>query len=308
MEEIRYVCNHDINRVKWDYCIEKSTNTRVYAMAWYLDIVSEQWDCIIYGDYKLVFPVIFKSRYFLKKTYSPLFCQQLGFFTDDVDLINNHILIKDMINCLKSRFPYSIQFSVTSEISSNILNALNWQSSLQKRTNIELSLNKDYLVLYNAYSLNIKRKLKKNSAKNLSIQETLDVGSFLNSFKKHVGLNARLKDLNYNIVSKIINISIERGVGKLFVVLNKDAIVIASAFIISFQTRDILLFNYSDPKFKRLDAMTFLLDQYINKNASLNKILDFEGSNLEGVKRFYMSFGGLQTLYYLFSKSFFFNR
>jgi len=308
MQQIRYVCNRDINRVKWDYCIEHSINTRIYAMTWYLDIVSEQWDCIVYGDYKLVFPVVFKSRYFFKKAYSPLFCQQLGFFTDDIDLINDHILISDMVNCLKRRFKYSVQFSVTSEISSNIFNALKWGSSLEKRINIELSLNNNYLALYNAYSLNIKRKLKKNSIQNLSVKETLDVNFFINKFKKHVGLKVKLNQLNYKIISQIMNISIERGIGKLFIVLNKDSTIIASAFIISFQTRDILLFNYSDPQFKRLDAMTFLLDRYIDKNASLNKILDFEGSNLEGVKRFYMSFGGLQTLYYLFSKSFFSNR
>jgi hypothetical protein len=308
MEKIRYICNRDINRVKWDYCIEHSINTRIYAMTWYLDIVSEQWDCIVYGDYKLVFPVVFKSRYFFKKSYSPLFCQQLGFFTDDIDLINDHILISDMVNCLKRRFKYSVQFSVTSEISSNIFNALKWGSSLEKRINIELSLNKDYLALYNSYSLNIKRKLKKNSIQMLSLKEASDVDFFINRFKKHVGLKVKLNQLNYKIISQIMNISIERGIGKLFIVLNKDSTIIASAFIISFQTRDILLFNYSDPQFKRLDAMTFLLDRYINKNASLNKILDFEGSNLEGVKRFYMSFGGLQTLYYLFSKSFFSNR
>ena len=308
MEKIRYICNRDINRVKWDYCIEHSINTRIYAMTWYLDIVSEQWDCIVYGDYKLVFPVVFKSRYFFKKSYSPLFCQQLGFFTDDIDLINDHILISDMVNCLKRRFKYSVQFSVTSEISSNIFNALKWRSSLEKRINIELSLNKDYLALYNSYSLNIKRKLKKNSIQMLSLKEASDVDFFINRFKKHVGLKVKLNQLNYKIISQIMNISIERGIGKLFIVLNKDSTIIASAFIISFQTRDILLFNYSDPQFKRLDAMTFLLDRYINKNASLNKILDFEGSNLEGVKRFYMSFGGLQTLYYLFSKSFFSNR
>jgi hypothetical protein len=308
MEKIRYICNRDINRVKWDYCIEHSINTRIYAMTWYLDIVSEQWDCIVYGDYKLVFPVVFKSRYFFKKSYSPLFCQQLGFFTDDIDLINDHVLISDMVNCLKRRFKYSVQFSVTSEISSNIFNALKWGSSLEKRINIELSLNKDYLALYNSYSLNIKRKLKKNSIQMLSLKEASDVDFFINRFKKHVGLKVKLNQLNYKIISQIMNISIERGIGKLFIVLNKDSTIIASAFIISFQTRDILLFNYSDPQFKRLDAMTFLLDRYINKNASLNKILDFEGSNLEGVKRFYMSFGGLQTLYYLFSKSFFSNR
>ena len=47
--------------------------------------------------------------------------------------------------------------------------------------------------------------------------------------------------------------------------------------------------------------MTFLIDDYIKSNCNKNKVLDFEGSNLEGVKKFYSGFGSINKPYFLFT-------
>ena len=80
MSEYNYVPNSHLDRVKWDYCISNSFNHRIYGLSWYLDLVSENWDAIVYGDYKAVFPVIFKNRILFKTYYHPFFAQQLGLF------------------------------------------------------------------------------------------------------------------------------------------------------------------------------------------------------------------------------------
>ena len=49
--------------------------------------------------------------------------------------------------------------------------------------------------------------------------------------------------------------------------------------------------------------MTFLIDWYIKKNSHSDRTLDFEGSNILGVRRFYMGFGAKEHPYYLLKKS-----
>ena len=305
MSQVRYVSNTDINRVKWDTCIKAAINSRIYAMSWYLDIVSDQWDAVIYGDYQMVFPVVYKQKYFIKKLYYPLFCQQLGFFTNENHLFDDRLIISEIINCIKSKFFFGMQFSITSEFSENIVNIYKWNYNVDKRINVELSLNKSYNFLSKSYSVNLKRKLKKQLSHNLSIADNLDVPFFVAEFRKYVGPLTGLKNRDYSIMTKLINAILKHGFGQLLSVYNNDGIIISTAFIVSFQSREILLFNYSHPEFKKYDGMTFLIDWYIKKNASFNKIMDFEGSNLDGIRRFYLSFGGLEIYYYLFTRSLF---
>ena len=54
----------------------------------------------------------------------------------------------------------------------------------------------------------------------------------------------------------------------------------------------------SNEKGKELRGMYFLIDTFLQKNAGKGILLDFEGSMLEGVARFYEGFGASQETYY----------
>jgi len=47
-----------------------------------------------------------------------------------------------------------------------------------------------------------------------------------------------------------------------------------------------------------LGAMYFLLDSFIKTNAEQDLILDFEGSMIPGVARFYSGFGAIPETYF----------
>ena len=49
---------------------------------------------------------------------------------------------------------------------------------------------------------------------------------------------------------------------------------------------------------KELRAMFFLIDQYIQMNAEKELTLDFEGSTLPGIARFFSGFGATPETYY----------
>ncbi len=76
---IHYISHKDINKGKWDECIAHSENSLVYAMSWFLDVVSPKWDALIYGDYEAVMPLPVVKRG-IKYISQPVFTQQLGVF------------------------------------------------------------------------------------------------------------------------------------------------------------------------------------------------------------------------------------
>ena len=57
---IKYIKHKDVDKTKWDQCIARSSNGFIFAYAWYLEIVCENWDALIEGDYETVFPLPWK--------------------------------------------------------------------------------------------------------------------------------------------------------------------------------------------------------------------------------------------------------
>ena len=119
MNNLQYIKNYDINRIKWDKCVAESFNSRVYGLSWYLDIVAVKWDAIVYGDYEAVCPIVFKKRLFFKKHYHPLFAQQLGLFILD----NRYSVIKELIMLFFSFINKKLkgyEFCFTAELSDDL--------------------------------------------------------------------------------------------------------------------------------------------------------------------------------------------
>ena len=86
----------------------------------------------------------------------------------------------------------------------------------------------------------------------------------------------------------------ENNQGNLLSLSDHHNNLLGYVFFISYQNRDILLFNVSD-KTKNNNTMLALIDYYIQNNH--NKLIDFEGSNIPGVKRFYKGFGAIEKNY-----------
>ncbi|MAQ69523.1 MAG: hypothetical protein CMD23_00310 [Flavobacteriales bacterium] len=303
MKKIKFLNNKEINRIQWDKCVLNSINSKVYALSWYLDIVSDEWNGLVYGDYELVFPIVIKKKLFFNNIIHPLFCQQLGPFSPSPLLLNPGTFF-DIIFFLDNKFK-KFEFSINHDCSKFFKKQIQDSYPHIKcidRVNLELDLIKDYESIFDNYTTNAKRHLKKNQDSNFSIREMHDLDNFMNIFRKYVGIKANLKSHHYSIIIDLISKCLEKDVGYLSALYNWREEVLAMNFIVKCGTlkmpksRDILLFNASS-KLIQSNAMTILVDHYIQQECLKNKVLDFEGSNISGVKRFYKSFGAIERNY-----------
>ncbi len=64
---IKYVKRKNLDLVKYNDCIENSIQSRMYAFAWYLDIVADNWDVLVCNDYQAVMPIPWKRKYGRRK-------------------------------------------------------------------------------------------------------------------------------------------------------------------------------------------------------------------------------------------------
>ena len=73
--------------------------------------------------------------------------------------------------------------------------------------------------------------------------------------------------------------------------------LVAANFFLSGPMRIINLMPVSSPKGKEVFAMHVIMNQCVIKNADQMKYLDFEGSAIDGVARFYKGFGAERNQY-----------
>src|ERR1051325_9907587 len=77
---VSYLQNANIDKVKWDKCIDTATNGLIYAYSFYLDTMAKNWDALVMNDYEAVMPITWNKKYGIYYVYQPAFTANLGVF------------------------------------------------------------------------------------------------------------------------------------------------------------------------------------------------------------------------------------
>ena len=88
---IQLIERENINIEKYDTCVEKSEQSRVFAYSWYLDIVSDNWCVLVFQDYEAVMPLPFRKKYGIKYVYPPFWLIELGVFSQGKNILNDFL-------------------------------------------------------------------------------------------------------------------------------------------------------------------------------------------------------------------------
>lgn len=288
--DIKYVTYQNINKEKWDNCILNAPNHLVYAESWYLDLVCpENWDALILNDYEAVMSLPLKSKMGLTYVQQPIWTQQLGVFSTQK-------VTPELVGSFLKAVPKKMAM-----VSLN-LNEHNFieNNSLVAKTNLILNLNESFDALQANFSSNTKRNIKKATVGNLIVDfESKNIVSFIEFFKANI--QNPISDYHCNILSKLVEAAVSNKKG--FIALVKhDNEIVAASFILKSNNRLIYRTGTSNSKGKELKAMFLLVNEIIQQNANTNYLLDFEGSEIEGVARFYKGFGAQNLPYYYYKK------
>ena len=292
---IRYLSNQEIDKDKWDKCINDSINSYVYAYSWYLDIVSTHWDALVEDDYLSVFPLTYSIKYGISYLYQPFFTQQLGIFSENIISEN---LVTEYFKKLTSKYRFI-------EINMNYKNLFIPEEFAKiKNTNLELNLNNTYENIYKNYSTNAKRNLNKAQKRLLSYQKSIDADLIINLFRQNKGLEiSTLKVNHFLVLKKLVKACIDRNMAEISGVNDPENKLCAGAIFIKNKSGYIFLFSGSDGQAKEAGAMFYLIDTFIKEHSGKDMNLDFEGSNNKNLADFYRGFGAKEQNYYLIRKN-----
>lgn len=281
-----FLTHSKIDQIKWNRCIEQSVNTRIYAMSWYLDIVSPNWSALIEGDYEIVMPLPGKIKFGFHYLIQPILTQQLGIFSSELP---DQLKVTEFLQSIPPIFKYiNINLNDVNPVDSMFFDVA-W------RNNHELSLFPKYEVISKQYSRRTHRNLKKAKNLGLTWQYNMQPEEFMEFKSKHCTPAISMKE-KYTIL-QIIKQSHKAGNGKIISLLTQEGNTCGAAFYMETHKRIMLFLTVSSEEGKENDAMFMILDEIIKQYSGSNLIMDFTGSTLKGVAYFNSGFGAIPVKY-----------
>ena len=288
---IRHLRNTEIDKTKWDKCINASPAGIAYASSWYLDLVSPGWEALIENDYTAVFPLTSRKKYGFNYLFQPFFTQQGGLFTQD-EIVHAE-KTKQFLEFIPSKFKL-IEINLNT---SNQINSIG-DFKISKRRTHHLSLNNSVEELRKTYSENLKRNLKKAKHSIQIIESGNELRALTEIFRLERGADiAQLGDKEYDLLEKIVEQAYNRKEIEILYTRNQAGEVTAGAVFLYSYSSYIFLFSATSKEARESGSMSLIIDHFIEKHQSQDKVLDFEGSMNDDLSRYYRSYGSQEIVY-----------
>lgn len=291
---LRYLQQHQINKTAWDACLEASVERISYGQSWYLDAVCPRWDAVVEeqkGRYVSVFPLPLARQLGVWRVQQPLFTQQLGLFTTTDSSYRK-------VNSYLDLLPTSFRKVYLQLNTQNLLPSSIPQYCCSERQTYHLSLASPYQTLYQQYSTNQKRNIKKAKKAGLEVHALHEVDTLIRVFRETKGMELReLKTSHYKMLRQLYLTLQRQQAAELLQAVGEDGQLQAGALLVHEPGKVIFLFGASTAAGKRNGAMAYLLDACIQRHAGSTCVLDFEGSMAPSVSKFYAGFGGTPVPY-----------
>lgn len=283
---MQIIPSEHIDFAKWDACVNNNANGLIYATSAYLNTMTDNWSGLVINDYETIMPLPWRKRWGIKYLYTPAFTQQLG-------LIGNYSINNDTILETINKFVQYGDYMLNTDNKPTHI-----KGSFTEKCNYILNLSPTYLQLNENYSKPLKGYLKKASSLGLTydesnISEAIDAykGMYHNRFDKIVEADySHFKQLCIHLAQQELCFAKK--------VSNKEGNIVAYGLFLKDNRRIYNLMPTTFPLGRKLFAMHYLLDCLIKEYSEQDIFLDFEGSDLAGVKQFYEHFGGVNEGYY----------
>ena len=286
--QVRRLRRRQIDDVRWNEAVGSSSRPLPYGLTWWLDCVTNaQWEGLILDDYRTVLPLPQLYRGGFIPSYSrPLFTQQLGPF-GHVD--------EQSVKLLFAAVPHRPYVSIPS--SSIILTEkMLTEYNVTPRTNFTLAISKEYDEILQRFPKKLRqysRRWQSDHLRQCSANEV--IASYRDTLHGRGGLSAK----DFDVLAKLIAAALTHQAGQCYALDSSEG-SLAAGFFPTYLGRTINLATGTTPLGADQRGMTRMLLAIIRATCGKeHAVLDFEGSDLPGVREYFAKFGGQDEGYYV---------
>ena len=285
--QIRYIEHREVDKLKWNRCIDEAANGLIYAYSDYLDCMAPGWHALVLKDYEAVMPLTWNRKYGFHYLYQPFLSASLGVFGNHM----NAILLEEFLKAIPAKFKYW-------DIYLNHGNFFRISTfDLYERMNYVLDLNATYETLYKNFRENVKRNIKKAAKLGCVLRSDFKVEDVIELSVIQMETFARVKDQDFEHFKMLYYRFREKGKAMTYGIFNTRNELISSCVFFFSHNRAYYILVGNHPDGKTIGAGHALINEFIKEHANQSLLLDFEGSDVHNIAFFYSSFGATEEKY-----------
>ncbi|MFM2306185.1 MAG: hypothetical protein RLZZ367_854 [Bacteroidota bacterium] len=291
MSQPRLLKRNDIDERKWNALINTSVQSLPYALSYYLDAVAPDWQALVLGNYEAVFPLPWLRKFGVKCIYQPYYCQQLGLFSKTQP---NEPLLQLFFNELGMFSYINLNINPTALAVADVY-------KLKPKKNLLLPLDKSPVALRKQYSENHRRNIAKAEKNGLLFLQDITHEQFETFYLQNIDRQKEnFKPQHEKIFKALCRALVDNNAARFFAVALPTGEITTAVLVLLHGKRAINLINVSSQTGKKNGSAHFLFSNLIQLLAEDQNglTLDFEGSSVPGIARFYEGFGVQPEVFY----------
>jgi len=284
MANISYVKHKDIDKEKWDACIESASNGLIYAYSFYLDSMSKNWDALVMNNYEAVMPLTWNKKFGILYLRQPAFTQQLGIFGKRTF---NKELTEQFIHKASETFSFA-------EINLNYANE--YPEYFLKKCNLILPLNQPFDELKKSFRNDL---IKRSQSAHLIYSSSESVEKAIQLFKHFYSERLPgLKKADYENLLQLCLLLKNKNQLLIRKIKSKDESLLSIALFFKDKKRIYYILSALLPEGRKYDANAFLLHEVIKEFSNQNLLFDFEGSDIPSIHFFFKKYSPVEQPYF----------
>lgn len=280
---IRHVRHDDIDKVAWDHRLLRCADKLWYGQSATLDAACPGWDALVDEEGDAQMPLPWRRKWGISYVYQPFLLQRSGPFSVHPEKGDT----RRFLAAIPKLFRYvDIQLRIGDGL-----------TDVTERRNVTLDLRSSIGDIRMRYSENLRRNLRRTQEAQEGYDIALDMDELIAFFRgseqfRRWGITTDQMALMH----RVFLTARERGEALIRGVRVAGELV-AGAIFIHWGDRLIFLKGIANGRGREARAMPYLLDRIIQEHAGLECTLDMAGSNDPDLARFYLGFGGEQSVY-----------
>ncbi|WP_312556362.1 hypothetical protein [Empedobacter brevis] len=236
------------------------------------------------NDYEAIMPLPFVKKIGIKFITQPIYCQQLGVFHQ-----------KNLSKETFKKFEKKLHRNLVRVYSFNEENTEMFEPKGNQKINYILDLNQSYEKIFNNYSSNRRKELRRAHRLGISINHLNYIDDFIylkkeyfqNDFEKIYG--NKLNKLNKKQCLNIIRLE------------DSHNNLLGVQIFLNSKNRIICLSFVRNESIEKHNTSAYILDYMIKNNISKPLFFDFEGSMVPQIAKFMTAFGPITKIYTSYS-------
>ena len=289
----------------WDRFVASSPQGMIYSCHHYISTLEPDWQAVIIRNKDMihaVMPFTVKSKGGVPYSTQPVFTQYWGIMFRPVEtnsaakafeqkrqwvrlILNTLPAIKLFDYNFSPAFDYPLPFS--------------WNGfSLNTRYSNQIDLSKPTEELWSNISEKTRSHIRKTEKDELSINIGKEIEEVITIFRKAKDEKIKnMTDSHYKALADIARHYIEKGMCYTIIARDKSGEPVAGTLHFKYKGITIYALGTNNPEYKGTSALSLLIWTAIQHAKEDCTVFDFEGSMIEPIEHFFLSFGATPKPY-----------